>query len=100
MKKVINTLLGVTVCLVTLSACNNVENKKNKDMTTHEHTDKESVYACPMHPEVTGKQGEKCPKCGMDLKAVNPENAVAYEVQLSTSPQNVEAGKPTQWHLL
>lgn len=30
MKKVINTLLGVTVCLVTLSACNNVENKKIK----------------------------------------------------------------------
>ncbi len=99
MKKAINTLLGVTVCLVTLSACNNVENKKNKDMTTHEHSDKESVYACPMHPEVTGKQGEKCPKCGMDLKAVNAENAVAYEVQLTTSPQNVEAGKPAQLKL-
>lgn len=65
-------------------------------MTTHEHTDKESVYACPMHPEVTGKHGDKCPKCGMDLKAVNAENAVAYEVQLTTSPQNVEAGKLTQ----
>lgn len=24
-------------------------------------------YTCPMHPEVTGKQGDKCPKCGMDL---------------------------------
>ena len=22
-------------------------------------------YTCPMHPEVTGKQGDKCPKCGM-----------------------------------
>lgn len=65
-------------------------------MTTHEHTDKESIYACPMHPEVTGRQGDKCPKCGMDLKAVNVENAVAYEVQLTTSPQNIEAGKPTQ----
>lgn len=96
MKKAINTLLGLSVCLVTLSACNNVENKKNKDMTTHNHTDKESVFACPMHPEVTGKQGDKCPKCGMDLKVVNPQNAVAYEVQLTTSPQNIEAGKPTQ----
>lgn len=96
MKKSINTLFGLSVCLVTLSACNNVENKKNKDMTTHNHTDKESVFACPMHPEVIGKQGEKCPKCGMNLKAVHPENAVAYDVQLTTSPQNVEAGKPTQ----
>jgi hypothetical protein len=22
---------------------------------------------CPMHPEVTGKQGEECSKCGMEL---------------------------------
>lgn len=25
------------------------------------------LYTCPMHPEVTGKQGEKCSKCGMEL---------------------------------
>jgi hypothetical protein len=25
------------------------------------------LYACPMHPEVTGKQGEECSKCGMEL---------------------------------
>jgi hypothetical protein len=25
------------------------------------------MYACPMHPEVTGKQGEECSKCGMEL---------------------------------
>ncbi len=28
------------------------------------------VYACPMHPEVTGKEGDKCNKCGMKLEAV------------------------------
>jgi hypothetical protein len=26
-----------------------------------------ALYACPMHPEVTGKKGEKCPKCQMEL---------------------------------
>jgi hypothetical protein len=26
------------------------------------------VYACPMHPEITGKAGDKCSKCHMDLK--------------------------------
>ncbi len=30
-----------------------------------ENTNK--IYACPMHPEVQGKQNEKCPKCGMKL---------------------------------
>jgi FtsP/CotA-like multicopper oxidase with cupredoxin domain len=28
------------------------------------------VYACPMHPEVTGAEGDRCPKCGMKLLAV------------------------------
>ncbi len=25
------------------------------------------MYACPMHPEVQGKKGVKCSKCGMEL---------------------------------
>jgi len=25
-------------------------------------------YTCPMHPEVRGKAGDHCPKCGMDLE--------------------------------
>lgn len=33
-----------------------------KTDTTHVH-----VFACPMHPEVTGKEGDKCSKCGMAL---------------------------------
>lgn len=26
-----------------------------------------NVYSCPMHPEVLGAKGDKCPKCGMVL---------------------------------
>ena len=33
-----------------------------KTDTMHVH-----VFTCPMHPEVTGKEGDKCPKCGMSL---------------------------------
>lgn len=25
------------------------------------------LYACPMHPEIKGKKGEDCSKCGMEL---------------------------------
>ncbi|MEO5581435.1 MAG: heavy metal-binding domain-containing protein [Saprospiraceae bacterium] len=32
-------------------------------------TDSVTVYVCTMHPEVTGKKGDKCPKCKMDLVA-------------------------------
>jgi uncharacterized protein YceK len=34
-----------------------------KTDTMHVH-----VYTCPMHPEVTGKEGDKCPKCSMALE--------------------------------
>lgn len=27
----------------------------------------ENNYTCPMHPEITGKKDDKCPKCGMNL---------------------------------
>lgn len=26
-----------------------------------------ALYACSMHPDITGAKGEKCSKCGMDL---------------------------------
>jgi len=31
------------------------------------NTNQNTAYACPMHSEVTGKMGDKCSKCGMDL---------------------------------
>ncbi len=30
----------------------------------------QTAYACPMHPEVTGEEGDKCSKCGMKLELV------------------------------
>jgi cytochrome oxidase Cu insertion factor (SCO1/SenC/PrrC family) len=36
------------------------------------------VYSCPMHPEVTAKKkGQKCPKCGMELRRVEKKDASA-----------------------
>ncbi len=44
-------------------------NDKMKMMGKEKATKKESaaIYTCPMHPEVVGVEGGKCPKCGMDL---------------------------------
>ena len=36
-------------------------------------TDEQMAYACPMHPDITGKKGDTCSKCGMDLEEVTGE---------------------------
>jgi hypothetical protein len=34
----------------------------------------QTAYACPMHPEITGKEGDKCSKCKMALEAMKKEH--------------------------
>lgn len=49
-------------------SCNNnkVETKTvTKDSAATAHESSEHIYACPMHPEVTGKEGDTCPKFSM-----------------------------------
>jgi hypothetical protein len=46
-----------------------MQNRATTETTAIENSDNTAgqLYACPMHPEVTGKQGEECSKCGMEL---------------------------------
>ena len=68
----------IVLTLFSFIACDNSKSKETtqtaiptvtdtkaevKTDTTHIH-----VFTCPMHAEVTGKKGDKCPKCGMSLK--------------------------------
>jgi cytochrome oxidase Cu insertion factor (SCO1/SenC/PrrC family) len=34
---------------------------------------KKVVYACPMHPDYTSSKPGRCPRCGMELRQVQPE---------------------------
>ena len=45
--------------------CTDKMKMMNKKKTTKKVV--AEVYTCPMHPEVVGVKGGKCPKCGMDL---------------------------------
>ncbi|WP_131494767.1 heavy metal-binding domain-containing protein [Flavobacterium enshiense] len=75
-----NIIFSVALITFVMTSCN----QKNRDMDTnnseamhhdstmvdHDSKTMESdskMYACPMHPEVIGKKGDKCTKCGMDL---------------------------------
>jgi len=44
--------------------------QNDMDMKDHAKMTADAKYACPMHPEVTGKEGDKCTKCGMKLTKV------------------------------
>jgi formamidopyrimidine-DNA glycosylase len=49
-----------------------MQKEATTETTTIENSDNTAegqLYACPMHPEVTGKQGEECSKCGMELRS-------------------------------
>ena len=43
--------------------------------STNKHDDMAMSYACPMHPEVTGKDGDSCSKCSMKLEQVIKEDS-------------------------
>ncbi len=96
MKKIKFLLLGATAAIALLTACNNTANKqKGSDSDRHQHTNEDATYACPMHPEVTGKKGEKCSKCGMELQPTTTAKAKTFDVSLATNPKEIQAAKPT-----
>ncbi len=80
MKKLIIITFAI---LIAFTACNNSQTKG----TSENSGQSDQMYSCPMHPEVTGKKGEKCSKCGMELtEAVKSEAA-----QTTTAPATTEA---------
>ncbi|MFV5699789.1 DUF3347 domain-containing protein [Flavobacterium sp. ZT3R17] len=86
MKNIILSALTIAFLMV---SCN----QKNKQGVTTNSETKEStsqLYACSMHPEITGKKGEKCSKCGMELtepvnKASETTSGTPAEAQTETT---------------
>jgi hypothetical protein len=85
------TLVAGICTALLIGACS--PDKHSHDHGDGEHTHAEEAYACPMHPEVTGKEGDECSKCGMKLERVNKEAASnEYFMDFKATPA-VEAGK-------
>ena len=80
------TLSTIIILSLLLTSCGRAQQ-------THEHKDATEVstviYACPMHPEITGKEGDKCSKCGMMLTKSsadsNKEGESEHEEQINKS---------------
>jgi hypothetical protein len=91
------SLATLVLSTLLLFACSDSKNTANTEKTAeHEH-----VYRCPMHPEVTGKEGDTCPKCGMKLEHSDeaPAGEAAYFMQFTTAPSAIEPNKEVKLSL-
>lgn len=73
------SIFFILAIVIAFTACNT---KQTEETTSTSTEQSDQLYACPMHPEVIGKKGEKCSKCGMEL--TEPVEAKATET--STTP--------------
>ena len=69
---------GFLAGAVLVTGCNSKKTEQQEQKEGDEMDSKATVYACPMHPEVTGKEGDKCSKCGMKLEAVKATDSTAH----------------------
>lgn len=81
MKRSIIILFAIVIAF---TACNNKQVKETSDNTAEQS---DQLYACSMHPEITGKKGDKCSKCGMELT----EPVKSETVQTPTEKATTEA---------
>lgn len=94
-------IINLTCCsaLLIYSCGSSDESSKKEHSDEHDHAKEQShqhVFACPMHPEVNGKEGDKCPKCGMTLEHndnIGNGDGKTYFMQFTSSPVEIESGK-------
>lgn len=92
------SIVLISVAVFALTACNSKPTSKETESHEHGNHDGDHVFACPMHPEVTGKEGDKCSKCGMPLEhndEAGKENGNIYKMAFTSNPATIEAGKQT-----
>lgn len=98
MKSIVKT--GAVLAIIgaiSFTSCNNgsgetktLTTDSTKTGATAEHSS-DHIYACPMHPEVTGKEGDECPKCGMKLEHNDNAGAASnVAMKFTTNPATVK----------
>jgi hypothetical protein len=84
MKNII--ISALIIAFATTSCQNKVKEEESKSTQTTETTSQ--LYSCPMHPEVQGKKGESCSKCGMEL--TEPVTTSDNKINEKSSQDSIE----------
>lgn len=83
--------------LLFATSCNSHSHKNQSEGSSVEATGEQAshqfIFACPMHPDVKGKDGDKCSKCGMALERID-EAAAKGNYQMILHTTDLEANKP------
>lgn len=77
------TLFLTAFLAITLVSCNHKTKEKHNNTSVNSN----EIFACPMHPDVTGKKGEDCSKCGMELTEPVAQKEATYNDN-DGSPEN------------
>lgn len=86
------TLFLTALLAITMVSCNN-KAKETETSPTETKADANELFACPMHPEVTGKKGEECSKCGMELTEPVAQAEADKDVQkINTTKSGAKVG--------
>jgi hypothetical protein len=92
MRKLILPILAATLAVVAAS-CGNDNPKGDTEQANMHNGD--HIWSCPMHPDVTGKEGDKCPKCGMALEHTDKAETsnAEYFMQFNAGSTSPAAGQ-------
>ena len=69
-----------------------IENTESSNKHSQQGAEKNTIYVCPMHPEVRSEQPGDCPKCGMHLVPEGELKSQNEDVHHAESKSDGEAG--------
>jgi len=65
----LGTIIAFLAGSTLLTSCGSGTQKDADSTEQQDEAIMASTHVCPMHPEITGLEGDTCSKCGMDLVA-------------------------------
>ena len=89
-----NTILTVIALAVMTVSCNQ-KSKETDTIKATETTTATELYACPMHPEITGEKGAECSECGMELTEKVPSAALEKKDAIPATEKSKETTAAT-----